>query len=109
MRTSIILGLTGPTGAGKSTVAACFSSCGCLVIDCDRLAREVTDTGCLSELTEAFGAEILDENGYLNRKALAQKAFSDNRASQRNHASGNPKKAVGEDSGSARTVSGGRH
>ena len=77
MRTPIILGLTGPTGAGKSTVASCFSSCGCLVIDCDRLAREVTDTGCLSELTEAFGAEILDENGCLNRKALAQKAFSD--------------------------------
>ena len=54
-----VVGLTGPTGAGKSTVAAAFASLGCDVIDCDRVAREITDTpACLSALQDALEATL---------------------------------------------------
>lgn len=73
-----IIGLTGPTGAGKSTVAADFLALGCGVIDCDQVAREVTNSNkeCLVQLQAEFGEDILDEQGVLNRRLLAQRAFS---------------------------------
>ena len=39
-----VIGLTGPTGAGKSTVAKELESLGCRIVDCDRIARQITDT-----------------------------------------------------------------
>ena len=56
---SIVIGLTGPTGAGKSTVSRAFVDRGCAVIDADQVAREVSrsDRDCLRELAEAFGKE----------------------------------------------------
>lgn len=73
-----VLGLTGPTGAGKSIAAAVFAQEGCAVIDCDRVARDVTrtDAACLNALAEAFGAEILLPDGTLNRRKLASVAFA---------------------------------
>lgn len=73
-----IIGLTGPTGAGKSSVGEILSELGCAVIDADKLAREAVKKGtlCLKQLRLAFGDEILDENGELNRKELAKRAFS---------------------------------
>lgn len=77
MNKPLVIGLTGPTGAGKSTVAAAFSALGCDVIDCDRIAREITDTpACLAALQRAFGADIV-EDGALNRTLLAERAFAD--------------------------------
>ena len=78
MKRTMVLGLTGPTGAGKSTVADCFSRHGCRIVDCDRISRTVTDTcpDCLAALQGAFGEEILDPQGKLRRKILAQKAFA---------------------------------
>lgn len=74
----IILGITGPTGAGKSTVSKLFKAHGIHVIDTDITARKITEPGkpALRELYEHFGGEIMSE-GRLNRGALAEIAFSD--------------------------------
>lgn len=73
-----VIGLTGPTGAGKSTVAAAFRKLGCGVIDADVLAREaVQKQSCLLALSSAFGADILKADGSLDRALLAKRAFAD--------------------------------
>lgn len=70
-----IIGLTGPTGAGKSVIAGVFANMGAQIIDCDRLAREATDRpGCISALCDVFGNDIV-MNGMLNRQKLADRAF----------------------------------
>ncbi len=73
----IIIGLTGQTGAGKTSVGQLLSAEGCEIIDTDKIAREITEKGSpvLSVLAETFGEDIL-ENGELNRKLLASRAFS---------------------------------
>ena len=73
----IVIGLTGPTGAGKSSVAKELVALGCAVVDCDRIARQVTDScvPCLQSLAEEFGSDILQE-GVLDRKLLAARAFA---------------------------------
>lgn len=77
-----IIGLTGPTGAGKSSVAAVWQESGAYIIDTDRLARQVVlpDSPCLQKLVDAFGDTILSDDGTLNRAALANIAFSDTNA-----------------------------
>ena len=73
----ILLGLTGKTGAGKSTVSRYLKDKGAYIIDGDIVAREVliNNEPLLKKLAESFGEDIL-ENGILNRKKLAEKAFS---------------------------------
>ncbi len=73
-----VIGLTGPTGSGKSTVARRFEQAGAFIIDADKLAREITQKGhpCLLELAARFGDDILCEDGSLDRAALAAKAFA---------------------------------
>ena len=72
-----ILGLTGPTGSGKTTACKAAKDLGFFVIDCDKLARKATEnTGCLDALANEFGKDILNSDGSLNRKTLAVKAFS---------------------------------
>ncbi len=72
-----LVGLTGKTGAGKSTVSEFFKKNGAYIIDGDVVAREVLqdDKTLLVKLNEAFGG-VLNEDGSLNRKLLAEKAFS---------------------------------
>ena len=74
----LIIGLTGKTGAGKSTVALKLKEKGCYIIDGDIIARQITEKGSdiLPVLQKAFGDDILDENGCLIRHKLAQRAFS---------------------------------
>ncbi len=76
---SIIVGLTGPTGAGKSSAATLCKSLGIKHIDCDIIARKATEKGeeGLLAVVKAFGDDILNNDGTLNRKALAEKAFRD--------------------------------
>jgi dephospho-CoA kinase len=76
-----LIGLTGQSGAGKTTACKVFSECGFAVIDADECSRAVVEPGspCLKELTEYFGIEILKDDGSLNRSLLADKAFSDKR------------------------------
>ncbi|MFI3142387.1 MAG: dephospho-CoA kinase [Clostridia bacterium] len=72
-----ILGLTGKTGAGKSTITKILSENDCFVIDADIVAREILcdSDEVLKKLSETFGNEILDQNGELIRSELAKRAF----------------------------------
>lgn len=74
----ITLGLTGKTGAGKSTVANLLKEKDCYIIDGDIIARQITEKGSevLPVLQKAFGDDILDDNGELIRAVLAKRAFS---------------------------------
>ena len=87
-----IVGLTGPTGAGKSEAARLLTAAGIPVVDADALAREVVAKGhpCLLELSEAFSAAILNADGTLDRKALAAVAFSSKEATARLNAITHP-------------------
>lgn len=75
---SFVIGLTGSTGAGKSSVTAVAEELGFKVIDCDRFARVAVEKGSdgLADVVAVFGSEVLNSDGTLNRKALAQRAFS---------------------------------
>lgn len=74
----LIIGVTGPTGAGKSSLRLCFESRGFTVIDSDRAARDITEPGSpvLDELAEAFGSDIIGRDGVLDRAKLAHRAFA---------------------------------
>ena len=73
------IGLSGGIGAGKSTVSSTFSDLGGIVVDGDVISREVVEPGTegLAKLVDAFGAQILSDDGSLDRPALAAIAFSD--------------------------------
>lgn len=74
-----VVGLTGQTGAGKSTVSKIFASNGFAVINADIVARQVVEKGskCLAEIEEFFGTDVIDGDGNLDRKKLAGIVFSD--------------------------------
>ena len=77
-RKSLVVGLTGQTGAGKTTVSEAFEKHGYAVINADQLARTVTsEPEVLLRLSELFGEEILLPDGSLDRKALGARVFSD--------------------------------
>lgn len=75
---SFVIGLTGPTGAGKSSVTAVAESLGFKVVDCDRFARIAVEKGSdgLADVVQVFGGEMLNPDGTLNRAALAKAAFA---------------------------------
>ena len=71
-----IIGLTGPTGAGKSTVSRAAESIGFFVVNCDEVARQTRQKPQVRDaLVGVFGESILAD-GELDRKALAAAAFS---------------------------------
>lgn len=73
-----IIGITGRSGCGKSSVTKFLAAQGYPCIDADRIAREVLQKGslCLPVLQERFGSDILDEQGELRRRLLADRAFA---------------------------------
>ncbi len=75
---SFVVGLTGPTGAGKSSVTDVAKNLGFKIIDCDALARLAVEKGSdgLADVVKAFGDGVLNSDGTLNRKQLAALAFS---------------------------------
>lgn len=73
-----IIGLTGQTGAGKSTVCRRLTEeYGMTSIDCDAVSRKVTsESPCVDLIAENFGEEVLLSDGSLNRKVLGKIVFS---------------------------------
>ena len=73
------LGLTGGIGAGKSTVSAVLEEAGAVIVDADRIAREVVAPGTpgLAMIVAEFGEQVLNDRGELDRAALAALAFAD--------------------------------
>ncbi len=74
-----MVGLTGGIGAGKSAVATRLAQLGAVIIDADRLAREVVEPGTegLAEVVAEFGPGILGADGALDRPALGRVVFGD--------------------------------
>lgn len=77
-----IVGLTGMSGAGKTTACQVFSDCGFAIINCDLVSRAVVEKGrpALSELEAHFGTGIILTDGTLNRKTMGNLIFSDKKA-----------------------------
>lgn len=73
------VGLTGGIGAGKSEVSRLLVECGAVLIDADRIAREVVEPGTpgLAAVVDAFGAEVLTADGRLDRPKLGSIVFAD--------------------------------
>lgn len=73
-----IIGLTGLTGAGKSTVAQKLMAYGCYHIDADKVARDVINNSedVKNKLKEHFGDDVINEDGTTNRPLLASRAFA---------------------------------
>ena len=80
-----VVGLTGGIGSGKSTVAAFFKQQGAEVVDADQIAREVVEPGrpALEAIIKAFGRDVLQSNGRLDRARLAAIVFKDVAARER--------------------------
>lgn len=76
--------LTGGIASGKTTVANLFAELGVPVIDTDVIARTVVEPGqpALAAVIEAFGRDVLDADGHLDRRRMRERIFSD-RAAQR--------------------------
>lgn len=74
-----VIGLTGMSGAGKSTACSLFKAAGFEIIDCDRICREIVEKGkpCLNEIAASFGNTVLTEDGELNRPEMARTIFGD--------------------------------
>lgn len=79
------IALTGGIASGKTTVAQLLARRGALVLDYDQLSRDVVAPGGtgLSRVAAEFGPEVLNEDGSLNRAALAEVVFSDAQGRQR--------------------------
>ncbi|MER5554389.1 dephospho-CoA kinase [Streptomyces sp. NPDC002793] len=73
------VGLTGGIGAGKSEVSRLLARYGAVLIDADRIAREVVEPGTpgLTAVVEAFGPGVLTPDGSLDRPALGSIVFAD--------------------------------
>lgn len=78
------VGLTGGIGSGKSTVSARLTQRGAVVIDADRIAREVVQPGTsgLAAIEDRFGAQVLLPDGELDRPALGRLVFGEPEALQ---------------------------
>jgi dephospho-CoA kinase len=74
-----LIALTGGIASGKSAVAARLAEHGAIVVDADKLAREVVEPGtaALAAIADHFGPEVIAEDGSLNRAALGAIIFAD--------------------------------
>ncbi len=73
-----IIGLTGGIGTGKSTVSAYLKEKGCIILDADAISRQMTEKGqpALEDIGNAFGFELIKEDGNLDRQALGNIVFN---------------------------------
>jgi dephospho-CoA kinase len=84
-RVSVTIGLSGGIGSGKSTVARMFVELGATLVDADAIVHELQAPGTplLAEIAAAFGPEMLDASGALDRDALGALVFRDAEARRR--------------------------
>jgi dephospho-CoA kinase len=89
----MLIGLTGGIGAGKSAVASRLASHGAVIVDGDKLAREVVAPGTegLAEVVAEFGRGVLSADGSLDRPALGKIVFGDPEARRRLEAITHPR------------------
>ena len=75
----LLVGLTGGIGAGKSTVSALLAELGAVIVDADQVARDLQSPGSpvVARMAERFGAQILRDDGSLDRAAVAAIVFGD--------------------------------
>lgn len=80
----LIIGLTGGIGSGKTTVARLFAALGVPIIDTDEIARQLTQPKqpLLISIQNQFGQDVFNTDGTLNRTALANHIFNDEKARQ---------------------------
>jgi dephospho-CoA kinase len=73
------VGLTGGIGCGKSTVSAMMRELGCVIIDADKIARDLAEPGqpALQEILAAFGSAVLAPDGRMDRSKVAHLVFHD--------------------------------
>ncbi|MEY5029588.1 MAG: Dephospho-CoA kinase [Pseudomonadota bacterium] len=78
------IGLTGGIGSGKSTVSAMLSNMGAVVIDADAISRQLTARGgaALPAIAQAFGAQMIDGDGAMDRQAMRTLVFANPGARQ---------------------------
>jgi dephospho-CoA kinase len=83
--TALRIGLTGGIGSGKSTVATVLAALGAAVIDTDRIARELAgpNGAAIDAIAAAFGREMIDAAGALDRARMRTLAFADSTARRR--------------------------
>lgn len=81
----LVIGLTGGIGSGKSTVAECFRQLGATIIDTDAIAHALTRRGAPGHvaIVAAFGPQVLDAAGEIDRAALRRRVFADPAARKR--------------------------
>lgn len=93
MQAKAVIGLTGGIASGKSVVARGLRALGVTVIDADQLAREVVQKGSegLAEVVRAFGEEVLQPDGTLDRERVAARVFKDAEARARLNAIVHPR------------------
>ncbi|KRB37990.1 dephospho-CoA kinase [Microbacterium sp. Root180] len=77
-----LVALTGGIASGKSTIARRLAQHGAVVVDADRIVRDVQQPGSpvLADLADAFGADVVRADGSLDRAALGARAFGDHEA-----------------------------
>ncbi|HEY8731372.1 MAG TPA: dephospho-CoA kinase [Candidatus Limnocylindria bacterium] len=78
---AFVIGLTGPIGAGKSTVAGMLRELGARVLDADAIARDEQSRGTTgySAIVQQFGTEVLGQDREIDRRKLADIVFADPR------------------------------
>jgi len=76
---SLLVGLTGGMGSGKTLASSFFKELGAHIIDADLICRQLVEPGkpALKEIAECFGKAIIEKSGNLNRKKLGQLVFCD--------------------------------
>ncbi len=81
----IVAGLTGGIGTGKSTVSAIFEEAGAVIIDADKIARDVVEKGrpAWQKIVKQFGREVLLPDENIDRKRLADIIFNDSQQKDR--------------------------
>jgi dephospho-CoA kinase len=91
-----VIGLTGGIGTGKSTVARLLAEAGAVIVDADAIVHELQAPGSpvLAEIAAAFGADVIDASGALDRARLADRVFRDPAQRQRLNAIMHPRVGV---------------